>query len=266
MKRIAFFYVFTLALFTQAQNYSAYGNGSYIGQVTTQSELSATAPPKNFHMWVSGANATYRQIDSNVWRNNDSLCIANCRNVVNGIAGLDGSSKILTSAMPSTVMFYADSSSMLSPYLRKANVRDSARSAFSQGSNVTITNGVIDVASIFSKVYDKSGLLTSNAKYFCDTFTVSSATPTISLATYLSAASCTNFKLNSAVAYRVSATVSNSPNVTITAISSNSVTLILNQVNSSTVSILGISVLSGLPMVLVPDPTNIKVVLSFIMY
>jgi hypothetical protein len=76
--------------------------------------------------------------------------------------------------------------------------------------------------------------------------------------------SCTNFRLLGATGYRIGATTSNSPNIAITAITNNSISLIANQTNTSTVTILGINVLSGLPTVLVTDPTNIKIVLSYV--
>lgn len=114
-----------------------------------------------------------------------------------------------------------------------------------------------------STTYDKTGLVAPVAKIFTDTFSVSSATPTISLSTYLTAMSASSFKVISCSGFRSGATASNSPNVCVTAISSNSVTLALNQTNTATTTILGISVLSGLPIVAVPDPTAVKVVLSF---
>lgn len=114
-----------------------------------------------------------------------------------------------------------------------------------------------------STIYDKTGLVAPGAKIFTDTFGVTSATPTISLSSYLTAMSASNFKVISCSGFRSGATASNSPNICVTAITSNSVTLALNQTNTATTTILGISVLSGLPVVAVPDPTAVKVVLSF---
>ncbi len=112
-------------------------------------------------------------------------------------------------------------------------------------------------------IYDKAGLRSDKGKLFTDTFSLTTATPTISLSAYLTAMGCSNFKLISATGFRAGATTSNAPNVAITGMTSNSVSLIFNQTNTAVVSILGINVLSGLPTILVPDPTNVKAVLSF---
>jgi hypothetical protein len=113
---------------------------------------------------------------------------------------------------------------------------------------------------------DKSGLLTNSPVFFTDTFTIASSTPTISLSTYLSAASKSSFKMISCDAYRASATASNIPTIIPTALSSNSITFLLTQTNTSTVTILGINVLNGLPVVPVSDPQNVKVILSAYFY
>lgn len=121
------------------------------------------------------------------------------------------------------------------------------------------TNGV-------APLRNKAGLLSGTPIAFTDTFTISTATPTIDLSTYITAAGKTSMKLVSATAYRVGATVSTSPNLSVTSLSSTQVSLILSQTNVAVVSILGINVLSGLPMVLVPDPANVKIVLSCYFY
>lgn len=112
------------------------------------------------------------------------------------------------------------------------------------------------------KLYDKSGLITSALSQFSDTFSIASATPTISFAAYMSSQGWGSFKIKSATGYRVGATASNAPQVAITALTSNSATFIVNQTNTATVTILGISVLSGLPIVNIPDPQNAKIILS----
>lgn len=117
-----------------------------------------------------------------------------------------------------------------------------------------------------TRVAQKSGTLTNTGIAFCDTFSVSSATPTVSMSSYISAQGGTSFKLAAATGYRASATATNSPNVSVTGLSSNSATFIITQQNTSTVTILGINVLSGLPMVLVPDPTNVKLIISGYIY
>lgn len=129
------------------------------------------------------------------------------------------------------------------------------------------TNGSLaawnTIGSLLS-VYSKAGLLSSSAKVFTDTFSVSTATPTISFSSYLSTMGATAFKVLGVTGYRVAATTGNSPNVSVTDVTASGVSLILNQTNTATVTILGINVLSGLPTVLVPDPANVKVVLSFV--
>lgn len=112
-------------------------------------------------------------------------------------------------------------------------------------------------------IYDKTGLLSQTGKLFSDTFALTSSTPTISLTSILAAMGCTNFKLLGVTGYRSGAGSTNAPNVAVSAITSNSVSLVFNQQNTAVVSILGINVLSGTPLVLVPDPTNVKAILSY---
>lgn len=123
--------------------------------------------------------------------------------------------------------------------------------------NSTVTAGL--------QVYSKTSLLGTGVA-IVDTFTISSATPTVSFTSILATTGKSNFKIISATGFRASATAVNSPNVSVTALTSNSATFILTQQNTATITILGINVLSGLPMILVPDPANVKLVLSLIAY
>lgn len=116
------------------------------------------------------------------------------------------------------------------------------------------------------KVYDKSGLISSNGMHMTDTFVIASATPTISFATLMSSIGATNFKIKSATGFRVSATANNSPQVATTAITSNSVSFVVSQNNTAVVSILGINVLSGAPLIVVPDPQNVKIIIDAVFY
>lgn len=120
------------------------------------------------------------------------------------------------------------------------------------------TNGIDGL----SRLYSKSGLVSSTLMQFSDTFSISSATPTISLASYMAGQGWSNFKIKSVTGFRASASASNLPQVAVTAMTSNSITFIIGQTNTSTTTILGVSVLSGLPTVIVPDPTNVKIILS----
>lgn len=117
-----------------------------------------------------------------------------------------------------------------------------------------------------TKAIAQNGTLSLAGSLFMDTFSVSSATPTIQLGNYLRSNGYTKAKSYGVVGFRAGATVSNSPQVAITAFTDTSITVLISQQNTSTVTILGVNVLSGLPMVLVPDPSNVKVVLSSYMY
>jgi len=116
------------------------------------------------------------------------------------------------------------------------------------------------------KVYNAGGLVSKYGKIFTDTIAISTATPTISLSSYLTAMSATSFKLMGVTGYRIGSTATTSPQVSISAITGTSVSLVISQPNTATVTIVGIPVLSGLPTILTPDPTNVKVVLSFYAY
>lgn len=116
------------------------------------------------------------------------------------------------------------------------------------------------------RIADKSGLISTNGIEFADTFSVASATPTISLSSYVSAQGGTSFKLKAITGYRASATATNAPQATVSGLTSTSVSCVLTQQNTATVTILGINVLSGNPYILVPDPQNVKVVLSGTIY
>lgn len=129
---------------------------------------------------------------------------------------------------------------------------------------VTNPNGYITTSTVTLR--NKSGLVSNSVILFADTFSVSSATPTIDLSTYMTAAGKSNCKVTSAVAFRSGATTSNSPNVTVTGISNTGAALIFNQTNTATVTILSINVLSGLPTILTPDPANVKVLLTAYFY
>jgi hypothetical protein len=140
----------------------------------------------------------------------------------------------------------------------------------SNGTGINITG--IYPNQVFSSTITQSGQLYSKTALLgtgvtvVDTFTISSATPTVSFTSILATTGKTNFKVISATGYRASATAINSPNVAVTSITTNSATFIITQQNTSTVTILGINILSGLPMILVPDPVNVKLILSLIAY
>jgi hypothetical protein len=108
--------------------------------------------------------------------------------------------------------------------------------------------------------------INNGATPFCDTISISSATPTVSFSSYISAQGGTSFKLAAATGYRESATATNAPNIAVTSLSSTSATFIVTQQNTATTTILGINVLSGAPMVVVPDPQNVKIILSGFIY
>lgn len=129
------------------------------------------------------------------------------------------------------------------------------------------TTGVLNVPQYQATVptYSKSALL-GNGVVIVDTFTIASATPTVSFSSILSTTGKSNFKILSATGYRASATASNSPQVAVTALTSNSATFSITQQNTATVTILGINVLSGLPLILAPDPANVKLIISLIAY
>lgn len=133
---------------------------------------------------------------------------------------------------------------------------------YTAGSGIDITSNVISSSGLM-KVWSKSSLLSSAGILVVDTFSVSTATPTISLPL---PTGTTTARLVSATGFRSGATVSTSPQVSISSFSGSNVSLIMSQQNTATVSILGINVLSGLPTILVPDPTNVKVVLAYAAY
>ncbi len=144
-----------------------------------------------------------------------------------------------------------------------------AQATYTAGTGISITSNVITNTStdaLTFKAYGVGGLLSNAGKLFSDTISVSSATPTISLSSYLTAMGVSNFKIVSATGYRAGASATNAPQVAISAQTSNSVSAIITQQNTATVTLIGINVLSGLPMILVPDPVNVKVVLSFMAY
>lgn len=137
---------------------------------------------------------------------------------------------------------------------------------YSAGSGIAISTGIISNTSqdaFTTKVWSKSGLLSSSGILVVDTFSVSTASPTISLNL---PTGTTIAKILSVTGYRSGATVSNSPQVCISAMTNTSVTLIISQQNTATLTLLSTTLLSGLPMVLVPDPTNIKIAISYITY
>lgn len=113
------------------------------------------------------------------------------------------------------------------------------------------------------KVWSKSAQLSSSGIMVVDTFLIATSTPTITLAL---PTGTTAAKIMAATGYRSGATINNSPQVAISAMTSTTVSLVMSQQNTSTVSILGINVLSGNPIIAVPDPTNVKVILSYIAY
>lgn len=111
-----------------------------------------------------------------------------------------------------------------------------------------------------STVWSKSNQLSTAGVIVTDTFSVASATPTVTLNL---PTGTTTAKLLSVTGYRAGATAQNSPQVSITAFTNTSVSLALTQSNSTAVSLLGINVL-GLQAV--PDPANVKVLISYIAY
>lgn len=175
---------------------------------------------------------------------------------------------------------YTDTASMLSGYTTAINLRlkssdttslsnriNTKQSIITPGTTGQYLRGDLTLATFPSSnlnLFDKTGSLSTTVRAFTDTFSISTSTPTISLSGYLSTMACSNFKLISVTGFRTGASTSTSPTIAVTAVSSNSVSLIANQINTATTTILGISVLSGLPTILVPDPTNIKIVLSFL--
>lgn len=112
-------------------------------------------------------------------------------------------------------------------------------------------------------LYNKAGLVSAISKRFTDTFSISSSTPTINLAPYLSAMGCSNFSINAVTGFRAGANATTAPNVAVSAITSNSISLVFSQTNTATVSVVGVSVLAGLPAILTPDPGNVKAIISF---
>lgn len=113
------------------------------------------------------------------------------------------------------------------------------------------------------KFYSKSTLLSNKAVIVKDTFAISTANPVITLPL---PTGTTIASVLAATGYRAGSTASNSPQVAIYDFTSTTVSLLVTQQNTTTVSILGINVLSGLPFILTPDPTNVKIVISYIAY
>lgn len=137
---------------------------------------------------------------------------------------------------------------------------------YSAGSGITILSGSISNTAqdaFTSKVWSKSSLLSNSGIFVVDTFSIASANPTITLNL---PTGTTIAKVLSVTGYRAGATVSNSPQVCISGMTSTSVTLIVSQQNTNTLTLLGTTLLSGTPIVLVPDPTNIKIAISYITY
>lgn len=137
---------------------------------------------------------------------------------------------------------------------------------YSAGSGITISSGSISNTAqdaFTSKVWSKSSLLSNSGILVIDTFSIASANPTITLNL---PTSTTIAKVLSVTGYRAGATISNSPQVCISGMTSTSVTLIVSQQNTNTLTLLGTTLLSGTPIVLVPDPTNIKIAISYITY
>lgn len=124
-----------------------------------------------------------------------------------------------------------------------------------------ITNTLPDTYSV--KIWSKSIQLSAAGILVVDTFSINSSTPTVTLNL---PTGTTIAKVMSAVGYRSGGTVSNSPQVSISAMTSTTVSLVVYQQNTAVTTILGISVLSGTPIILVPDPANIKVLISYICY
>lgn len=138
-----------------------------------------------------------------------------------------------------------------------------------QGTGVTISGSYPNMtfsAASSIPTYSKSALLSNAGVLITDTFTVASATPTISFASILSTVGKSNFKIIAVTGYRSAATATTSPQVSVTAITSNSATFNITQQNTATVTILSINVLSGLPLILAPDPQNVKLIVSLIAY
>lgn len=116
------------------------------------------------------------------------------------------------------------------------------------------------------KAVNKAGVMSTLGVLLIDTFSVPTATPTIQLGTYIRANGYTKAASYAVVGYLPGAIASTSPNVSITGFTDTTVSIILTQSNTATVTILGINVLSGLPMVLVASPTNYKLIISAYLY
>ena len=116
------------------------------------------------------------------------------------------------------------------------------------------------------KAIRKSGIMSMSGTILIDTFSISSSTPTLQLGTYVRQYGYTKAASYTATGMRISGTVSNSPQVSISGFTDTTVSLVISQQNTAVVSILGINVLSGLPLIAPSDPQNIKIVLSAYLY
>lgn len=143
----------------------------------------------------------------------------------------------------------------------------------SSGSGISVTGTypsftITNTSPSTAALYDKTGLLSNSYVAFTDTFAITSAVQTISLSSYMSTAGKSNMRIKAVTGVRItgSPTAQGSPQVSISGITSNSVTVVCTQANPATVTILGINVLSGLPLVLLSDFTATKVVIDAVFY
>lgn len=116
------------------------------------------------------------------------------------------------------------------------------------------------------KITNKAGVLSNTGILFADSFSISSATPTIQLGTYIRARGCTKAFMYTACGLRWGGSVTNSPQVAITGFTDTTLTLAVTQQNTAVVTILGINVLSGLPLIGVSDFSSNKVMISACFY
>lgn len=160
---------------------------------------------------------------------------------------------------------YTDTSSMLAPYFRKGDTT-SMSNRINTKLNISDTTGKWLPASYTGSfsTYNKAGtLLAQNAKLVTDTFAVASATPTI---TWTLPSGTTTSRIVGVTGYKLSGTAANSPQVSVSAYTNTSVSVVITQQNTTTVTILGIPVLSGSPLILVTDYTGVRIIVSYIVY
>lgn len=225
-----------------AQN--VYNNGAGIGKTGTE-------PNVTFYVDTIGKVMT-------VSRAADS--IQSLKNDVNGKVPNSRTLRII-GATPSTAQTLNNDITWTLPTI-PAQLNATAGTNMSiTGTYPNLTFNATSSASVTA--YSKSALLSSSGVFITDTFSISSSTPTVSFASILSTAGKSNFKILAATGFRASGS---SPQVSVTALTNNSATFAITQANTATVQILGINVLSGLPLILVPDPTNVKLILSLIAY